>query len=64
MPLASCEPPCPDEYCVTGSGMAPENAPLASDVSTVSLPVVESVPITAGDLDVGGAYKIIRRKRR
>ena len=63
MPLASCEPPCPVECCVMVSGMAPECAPLASDVSAVSMSAVESVPITAGDLDVGGAYKIPRRKR-
>jgi hypothetical protein len=45
--------------------MVPENAPfLASDVSTWSMSAVESVLITAGDLDVGGAYKIPRKKWR
>jgi hypothetical protein len=65
MPFASCEPSCPVECCVTGSHLVPENAPfLASDVSTSSMSAAESVPITAGDLDVGGAYKIPRKKWR
>ena len=65
MPFASCEPSCPVECCVTGSGMVLENAPcLSSDVSTSSMSAVESVLITAGDLDVGGAYKIPRKKWR
>lgn len=61
--VLACGAPCPIERRAGASETAPEAvSSLPGTSSSRTVPVAGHVPITAGDLDVGGVYRIPRRK--